>query len=441
MEFSCVHRNSFCFICGHFVAARNIKKRSEKFLIWLRRYYGDEFEWIDEPYVPNVGCTGCYSSMQRCFENSEKKPKYKVPMKWYDPGQHDADSCYFCMNTKHRINTPKGTLTDYEASPYTELPKPHTDTTPPLNFGLGDQPIVDEEGPMDLELGDVDMNVGIEDVSEMAATTSSYVPRGADNTAIRLISQPRLNNICRRLELSQRKSHLLASMLKEDNLLAPDVKITQKKRQSEFIPFFTTRQKLQFCKDITGLMQKLKIEYDPTDWRLFIDASKSGLKAILLHNDGAYMPIPVAYSRQLKESYASMKLIFDSIKYKEHNWDVSADLKAVALILGLQLGRTKNACFICTWISTAKIKHYHATWEKRGEFEIGVMNITHRSCCSREKILLPTLHIKLGLVGSFVRKLDKDGEAFRYLGVLFPRLSLAKRKQGNKFISFSFSSM
>lgn len=126
-------------------------------------------------------------------------------------------------------------------------------------------------------------------------------------------------------------------------------------------------------------MEKLKIGYELDEWRLFIDGSKSGLKAVLLHNDGAYRPIPIAYSRTLKETHDSMKLIFEKVKYFEHGWDVSGDLKVVALIMGLQLGRTRNSCFICTWISTVKIDHYHATWEHRSEYIIGEMNARGRS--------------------------------------------------------------
>lgn len=130
-----------------------------------------------------------------------------------------------------------------------------------------------------------------------------------------------------------------------------------------------------------------------------------------------------------------MQLIFAKIKYHEHKWDVSGDFKVIALIMGLQLGRTKNACFIYTWISTAKIDHYSATWEKRSGFTIGMMNVKEKTLVPPEKILMPTLHIKLGLVGSFVRRMNKDDDAFKYLKVLFQGLSIAKIKAGKLKIS------
>ena len=43
---------------------------------------------------------------------------------------------------------------------------------------------------------------------------------------------------------------------------------------------------------------------------------------------------------------------------------------------------------------------------------------------------MPPLHIKLGLIKQFVKALDKDVTAFKYLQNLFPKLSEAKVKGG-----------
>ena len=49
---------------------------------------------------------------------------------------------------------------------------------------------------------------------------------------------------------------------------------------------------------------------------------------------------------------------------------------------------------------------------------------------NREKVLLPPLHIKLGLMKQFVKALDKEGECFKYLCTKFSRLSYEKIKAG-----------
>ena len=44
--------------------------------------------------------------------------------------------------------------------------------------------------------------------------------------------------------------------------------------------------------------------------------------------------------------------------------------------------------------------------------------------------MLPPLHIKLGLMKTFVKGLDKNGAAFKYLFEKFPEISEAKLKEG-----------
>ena len=43
---------------------------------------------------------------------------------------------------------------------------------------------------------------------------------------------------------------------------------------------------------------------------------------------------------------------------------------------------------------------------------------------------MPPLHIKLGLMKQFVKKLDEKSEAFKHLKKFFPKLSEAKVKAG-----------
>ena len=46
------------------------------------------------------------------------------------------------------------------------------------------------------------------------------------------------------------------------------------------------------------------------------------------------------------------------------------------------------------------------------------------------KVLLPPLHIKLGLTKNFVKAMHKNGAAFQHLSTVFPGLSAAKLKEG-----------
>ena len=83
-------------------------------------------------------------------------------------------------------------------------------------------------------------------------------------------SQEALNDLCRNLYLTKDKSELLASRLKESNLLGEGVKITlYKKRAQNLHVLFTVKDDLCFCNDIVELFEQLEIPYDNTNWQLF----------------------------------------------------------------------------------------------------------------------------------------------------------------------------
>src|SRR5215831_18672907 len=90
--------------------------------------------------------------------------------------------------------------------------------------------------------------------------------------------------------------------------------------------------------------------------------------------------------------------------------------KVIALLLGLQLGYTKFPCFLCEWYSRDKAHHYvKKIWPARKILEPGHKNVKHHSLVESSRILLPPLHIKLGLMKNFVKAMDRNGTAFLYL--------------------------
>src|ERR1700743_2140370 len=52
-------------------------------------------------------------------------------------------------------------------------------------------------------------------------------------------------------------------------------------------------------------------------------------------------------------------------------------------------------------------------------------NVKWEPLIDPRKVLVPPLHIKLGLIKQFVTALDKESAAFKYLQDLFPQLSEA----------------
>ena len=93
-------------------------------------------------------------------------------------------------------------------------------------------------------------------------------------------------------------------------------------------------------------MDAMHVRHRPEQWRLFIDASKTSLKAVLLHNGNKLPSIPVVYAPSTKEMYTTMNNILLEVDYKKYQWEVCADFKVTAVLLGLLAGYTKYCCFL-----------------------------------------------------------------------------------------------
>ena len=203
---------------------------------------------------------------------------------------------------------------------------------------------------------------------------------------------------------------------------------TEKKK---LLPFFKEENSFAFCSDVPGLMKYFNVTYSPDDWRFFIDSSKRSLKGVLLHNGNNHPSLPIAHSVVLKESYDNIKLILQKVKYEDHVWSICGDFKVIGLLLGQQSGFTKFPCFLCEWDSRDRISHWEKKeWPSRQTFTPGIKNIILEPLIDPAKVLLPPLHIKLGLMKQFVRALDTNRPCFKYLCNKFPSLSYDKVKSG-----------
>ena len=104
-----------------------------------------------------------------------------------------------------------------------------------------------------------------------------------------------------------------------------------------------------------------------------------------------------------KESYGNMKTLMGVI-----NYDKSYGKSVVALLLGLQQGFTKYCCFICEWDSRARSLHYsRKDWLARKSLDPGIMNVENQPLVEPSKILLLSMHFKLGLMKNFVKAMNQ----------------------------------
>ena len=153
--------------------------------------------------------------------------------------------------------------------------------------------------------------------------------------------------------------------------------------------------------------------YRSNDWRLFIDSSKRSLKCVLLHNGNRYKSILIGHSVILKENYKNIKIVLERLKYCVYHWLICVDLKMLNFLLRQQGGHTKYPCFLCYRDSRANKEHWVGKeWPPRNTIKPGEKNIVNKPLVDRKNIILPPLHINLGLIKQFVKELDYSGDCF-----------------------------
>lgn len=354
------------------------------------------------------------------YRGEKRHMKFAVPRLWREPGDHVKD-CYFCIvNPSKRRSGENAEKIFYPDLPSTSSPIPHGENFPVPSRSERNILLIQSSQSST----ESNTSLTITDGSEFMIKSQSFGPH--------FISSTDFNDLVRDLNLPKSKAEILGSRLKQWNLLEDDVKITdQRERHKIFSSFFTKEAGICYCNSVTDLFEEIGMPCIPSDWRLFIDSSSKSLKAVLLHNGNQFPSLPVAHSVMLKESYDSVKIILGKLKYTEYNWPVIGDFKMVGFLMGMQGGYTKYPCHLCLWDSRADSEHYQRrVWPDRLEFQIGKHNVKAKPIAEPKDILMPPLHIKLGLMKQFVKALDHNSEAFEYLKRFFPKLSEAKVKAG-----------
>ncbi|GBM20775.1 hypothetical protein AVEN_30025-1 [Araneus ventricosus] len=297
---------------------------------------------------------------------------FALPMVWREPKNHSTD-CYFCLTDISGLTSHSRHTVVYPNLPSAIRPVTHSSELsipkPTETWSLDDNDDIVPNSVVVKEAED-------DQVPMYADVQTSPMPH--------LISRSDLNDLVRDLNLSKNQSELLASRLKEWNLLEKETKVCSfRKRQQDFQDFFSRDGDVIFCNDVDSLFKALGLQHKPQEWRLFIDSSNVSLKAVLLHN------------------------------------------------VGLQAGYTKFCCFLCQWNSRDRKNHYiKKVWPKRQFLITCVKNVENEPLVASEKIILPPLHIKLGLMKNFVKAMDCGRRGFQYLCLNFLKVSEAKIKEG-----------
>jgi hypothetical protein len=83
----------------------------------------------------------------------------------------------------------------------------------------------------------------------------------------------------------------------------------------------------------------------------------------------------------------------------------------------------KFRCFLCEWYSIDRKRHYNQKQWPKGETLIARhKDAVHTPLIHPEKVYVPPLHIKLGLIQNFFKAMYHNSAGFMYLINKFPRI-------------------
>ena len=309
----------------------------------------------EKPWVPHICCNSSVTALNEWLKKKRKAMPFAVAMIWREPTDHVND-CYFCLtpSMKKGFNRKKKSVIEYSDIPSAICPVPYSDKLP-----------IPEQREIDLLSSDNAESSEEYSVSELCTSRNKKFDI---TTETHLINESKLNDLVRDLDLPKVKAELLASRLKQWNLLQSGVKVCSFcTRQQSLAQFFSMKGGLVYCTDVGGLCKNLGTPTcRPVEWRLFIDLSKLSLKAVLLYNKNMLPSIPVGYAAHMKETYENMKNLLQCINYKQYCWQLCGDFKVIAILLGLQPGIQSIAVFC---VNGTVVQDINITLKRSGQKE------------------------------------------------------------------------
>lgn len=407
-------------------------------------------------YAPTFFCKKCYSALN---EEKSYRALPEIPMIWSKP-LFDHSNCYACLlpdlfNLSMRADLRK-TL-KYPNYPESSSKRPVYSSVQeispnpvPLAVTVSKESQVTQSSHEEYK----------QPVGRTKRTSNKQTP----------LSQSEFNDHCRDLNLGVKASELEGSRLKERGALLKEVKTTLYRREKKIWSSKFKNEKLVLCiknpklvpdiereeydsqvetaeeismtytvtflKDIDGLFQLLHSSHVPADWRLFLDGSTNSFKAVLIHNQNERPSIPLAYIKRIPEKYEAMVQILKFIDYEKYKWEIIVDFKLINILYGLMGAASKNPCIFCLWDARYEgpDKYTKRDWPSRPSWSTsteGKHNATKPPLVSSDKILMPVLHIKIGLVTQLFKNIYKNNEKARLeLPKIVKGLSDAKHKAG-----------
>ena len=179
---------------------------------------------------------------------------FAVPMVWKEPQNH-ADDCYFCLTNITGFKASSRKKIKYPNLRSAMRPVPHSDDipvpTPSVNKDL-------------LSLSHEEMSSREESAESISLEDTESTYLGTSGNEPHWITLEDLNDLARDFYLSKQQSKLLASRLKQWDLVHEDVKISLRNRNKDLASFFDMENKLCYCTNISGWFTSLCLPHNPS---------------------------------------------------------------------------------------------------------------------------------------------------------------------------------
>lgn len=418
-KMDCPNSAKFCLVCGQFTP-KNFQAPVTG--PWRQKYESlfTLAETVREWYAPQVACNYCRRGIDRGGkETTDIKVtiKFSAPAVWHPQDEHVPERCYFCV-ANVEVLSGRHTWKTRDKIDY------------PFHLGVT-PPTIRTDFRKHSRKEEFDQESDEETVHD----PDFYVP--PDDPEDNLFDFTEFQNLVRVLDLPTYLAEFLASVLKGKGFTTKNFLVTAFRDRKPMAVFdscfaYVLDSGFIYCKDVERLFYHLNHPYKDDEWRLFVDSSKRSLKAVLVHIGNKLPSVPLLYATETTEDLQAMERILRLLDYPAHNWKISADLKIVAVLMGLKPGYCRMQCYMCKWEGRKDNWHYTEDyeWEARDSYEINEHDsIVYEPLVDPANIIIPPLHVKLGLVKNFIKAISPRGKD--YLEHFFPKLSVAKIEEGN----------
>lgn len=254
-------RDTFCYICGEFTIKSQRRIMTGLVKKAYELYFGCKTGDQDKEWAPHICCARCAVDLRAWLRGTPKAMPFAVPMVWREQRDHVTD-CYFCLTNVSGFSSKNKKAIEYPNLSSAMRPVQHDESLPV------------PKAPDTFSLDEADEDAAIDHTGTTAATDSDSDFEPCVSSEPHLITQSELNDLVRDLGLSKSKAELLGSRLQGWCLLSQVAKVSVfRNRQDDLTKFFEKVDNLVFCTDIDKLFTAFGCNYDPQEWRLFIDSS------------------------------------------------------------------------------------------------------------------------------------------------------------------------